>query len=52
MHPSISKLLVASRGESARRIFRTAREMGIATVAVFTEGDRDAPFVAEAGEAV
>ena len=45
MRPSITKLLVADRGESARRIFRTAREMGIATVAVFTEADRDAPFV-------
>jgi acetyl/propionyl-CoA carboxylase alpha subunit len=52
MRPSITKLLVANRGESARRIFRTARELGIATVAVFSEADRDAPFVAEAGEAV
>jgi acyl-CoA carboxylase subunit alpha len=52
MRPSIAKLLVANRGESARRIFRTAREMGIATVAPFTEADRDSPFVAEAGEAV
>ena len=52
MRPSISKLLVATRGQSARRIMRTAREMGIATVAVFTEADRDALFVAEAGEAV
>ncbi|HEV3363800.1 MAG TPA: biotin carboxylase N-terminal domain-containing protein [Acidimicrobiia bacterium] len=52
MRPSITKLLVANRGESARRIFRTARDMGIATVAVFTEVDRDAPFVADADEAV
>jgi propionyl-CoA carboxylase alpha chain len=52
MRPSITKLLVASRGESARRIFRTARELGIATVAVFTEADGHAPFVAEADEAV
>jgi acyl-CoA carboxylase subunit alpha len=52
MRPSITKLLVANRGESARRIFRTARELGIATVAVFTEADRDASFVAEADEAV
>src|SRR5262245_44469450 len=52
MRPSISKLLVADRGESARRILRTAAGMGVATVAVFTEADRDALFVAEAGEAV
>jgi propionyl-CoA carboxylase alpha chain len=43
---------VADRGEIARRIFRTAREMGIATVAVFTEEDRGAMFVAEADEAL
>ena len=52
MRPSITRLLVASRGESARRIFRSARGLGIATVAVFTEADRDAPFVGEADEAV
>ena len=46
------KLLIANRGEIARRIQRTAREMGIATVAVFSQVDRDAPFVREADEAV
>src|SRR4051794_28445645 len=46
------KLLVANRGEIARRIFRTARGMGIATVGVHSSADAGALFVREADEAV
>ena len=49
---AIRRLLVANRGEIARRVIRTAHEMGIETIAVYAEGDADAPFVREAGTAL
>ena len=48
----IRSVLVANRGEIARRVFRTARAMGMRCIAVFVDADADAPFVQDADEAV
>lgn len=50
MTKPIRKLLIANRGEIALRIMRTARSMGISTIAVFEDEDRDALYVHEADE--
>jgi acetyl-CoA carboxylase biotin carboxylase subunit len=48
----MKKVLIANRGEIARRVIRTLRKMNIASVAVFSDADRNAPHVLEADESV
>jgi len=48
----IERLLIVNRGEIARRIMRTAHNMGISTVAIYADGDVNEPFVREADQAV
>ena len=48
----IRRIFIANRGEIARRVIRTAHDLGISTVAVHSDADADAPYVAEADRAV
>ncbi|WP_300664134.1 biotin carboxylase N-terminal domain-containing protein, partial [Fluviicola sp.] len=48
----MKKVLIANRGEIARRVIRSLKKMNIATVAIYSDADANAPHVYEADEAV
>ena len=52
MHQTINHILIANRGEIAYRIIRTARRMGIRTLAVYSDADARLPYVAAADRAI
>ncbi len=48
----INRILIANRGEIVARIIRTCKEMGVYTVAVYSEADQHAPYLEQADDAV
>ena len=48
----INRLLIANRGEIVARIIRTCKELGVYTVAVYSEADKHAPYIEDADDAV